>query len=355
MFRYIKQALAPNIEPELPPSYFKDINAARKLSFTSSSEASNPPEFDTLEVSAYELSEMLNSQVITSVEIVETYLHQIEQHNRRGRQLRALISVAPRHELIRMARKLDDERARGKRRGPLHGVPVVLKDNIMTDANLGMDTTVGTYKINPSNDSNADIRTIRLLRFRRVHTKEECHNRRPTVAKRFDNPRQSQHDRVLWLEEPVNASRLVSGRGSMPVAVCRTTHCKEEVALGTIRTGRFIDRIGRQRSFRLQHTRSWHRHNRIAYHTRESLSALRAETDRRRDTNGRHLLPFKDLRLRRRNGKIRQRFGGAHGRHDAPDKQGNGHQSPQHMFPDQGGLGEPENRVYRTDDLEVMA
>ncbi|KAF2277986.1 amidase signature enzyme [Westerdykella ornata] len=144
MFRYIKAALAPNIEPELPPAYFESLKAARKLSFTSS-DFSNPPEFDPLTATAWELSELLNTGALTSVEIVETYLHQIEQHNRRGRQLRALISVAPKHELIRIAKKLDAERARGKRRGPLHGVPVVLKDNIMTDADLGMDTTVGSY------------------------------------------------------------------------------------------------------------------------------------------------------------------------------------------------------------------
>ena len=143
MFRYIKSALAPSIEPQLPPEYHEGIQAARKLSFTSSSDGSDVPEFDPLVVSAYELSEMLNAQCMTSVEIVKAYLHQIEQHNRRGRQLRALISVAPRHELLKWARKLDTERARGKRRSPLHGIPVVLKDNIMTGEELGMDTTVG--------------------------------------------------------------------------------------------------------------------------------------------------------------------------------------------------------------------
>jgi amidase len=105
------------------------------------------PDFDPLVVSAFELSELLNAQAISCVEIVELYLHQIEQHNRRGRQLRALISVAPKHELLKIAKKLDDERLRGKIRGPLHGIPIVLKDNIMTDEQLGMDTTVGKPSI----------------------------------------------------------------------------------------------------------------------------------------------------------------------------------------------------------------
>jgi amidase len=140
MLRMIKSALVPSaFEPELPPHY---LGAVRKLSFTSSSDAS-VADFDPLATTAYELSEMLNAQIITSVEIVTAYLAQIEQHNRRGRQLRALISVAPRHELLKIARRLDDERARGKLRGPLHGIPIVVKDNIMTDVSLGMDTTVG--------------------------------------------------------------------------------------------------------------------------------------------------------------------------------------------------------------------
>ena len=151
MFKYLKKALTPSaFEPELPPDFLEKYNAARKLSYASSSESS-VPEFDPLAISAYELSEMLNIGAITSVEIVEFYLNQIEQHNRRGRELRALISVAPRHELVRIAKRLDDERLRGKRRSPLHGVPIVLKDNIMTDANLGMDTTVGMWTACKSN------------------------------------------------------------------------------------------------------------------------------------------------------------------------------------------------------------
>jgi amidase len=102
-------------------------------------------EFDPMVATASELSELLEAGVLTSVEIVHTYITQIEQHNRRGRQLRALISVAPKHQLLAIAQYLDNERADGKIRGPLHGIPVVLKDNIMTDIRLGMDTTVGSY------------------------------------------------------------------------------------------------------------------------------------------------------------------------------------------------------------------
>lgn len=145
--KMLKKALSPNQDSAPSKVYQEQVKAARKLSFTSSHDGGAGigmiPDFDPLTVSAFELSELLNAQAISSIEIVEIYLHQIELHNRRGRQLRALISVAPKHELLKLAKKLDDERARGKIRGPLHGVPIVVKDNIMTDDSLGMDTTVG--------------------------------------------------------------------------------------------------------------------------------------------------------------------------------------------------------------------
>jgi amidase len=143
--RLFKKALSPNFDSPSSNGFAEKVHAARKMSFTSSTEGGMGmlQDFDPLVVSAFELSELLNAQATTSVEIVETYLHQIEQHNRRGRQLRALISVAPKHDLLKIAKSLDDERLRGEIRGPLHGIPIVLKDNIMTDEHLGMDTTVG--------------------------------------------------------------------------------------------------------------------------------------------------------------------------------------------------------------------
>ncbi|KAH3904255.1 hypothetical protein HBI56_176640 [Parastagonospora nodorum] len=145
--KFFRKALSQNVESPPPKGYIEKVQAERKMSFTSSTEGGMGmlPEFDPLIVSAFDLSELMNAQAISSVEIVELYLHQIDEHNRRGRQLRALISVAPRHELLKIAKKLDDERLRGKVRGPLHGIPIVVKDNIMTEEQLGMDTTVGSY------------------------------------------------------------------------------------------------------------------------------------------------------------------------------------------------------------------
>jgi amidase len=145
VFKFLKTALAPNIANNPPQELVDRSNASRKASFASSADDTWLPDFDPLTVSAFELSELLNAQALSSVQIVQLYLREIGLHNRRGRQLRALISVAPKHEVLKIARKLDEERARGKIRGPLHGIPIVLKDNIMTDEKLGMDTTVGMW------------------------------------------------------------------------------------------------------------------------------------------------------------------------------------------------------------------
>jgi amidase len=156
VFRFLKTALAPNIANNPPQESVDRSNPSRKASFTSSADDTWLPDFDPLTVSAFELSELLNAQALSSVQIVQLYLREIELHNRRGRQLRALISVAPKHEVLKIARKLDEERARGKIRGPLHGIPIVLKDNIMTDEKLGMDTTVGMWD---SNTATFDVET----------------------------------------------------------------------------------------------------------------------------------------------------------------------------------------------------
>ncbi|KAF7893075.1 uncharacterized protein EAF02_000613 [Botrytis sinoallii] len=58
-----------------------------------------------------------------------------------------MISTAPKKILLDIAKFFDDERAAGHIRGPLHGIPVTVKDNICTDVSLGMDTTCGSYAL----------------------------------------------------------------------------------------------------------------------------------------------------------------------------------------------------------------
>ncbi|KAL7944871.1 amidase signature domain-containing protein [Trichoderma barbatum] len=75
------------------------------------------------------------------------FLNQVNKHNRNGLNLGALISVAPREQLLARAQFLDQERAAGKARSPLHGIPFIVKDAIATDPQLGMDTTAGSWAI----------------------------------------------------------------------------------------------------------------------------------------------------------------------------------------------------------------
>ncbi|KAJ6789239.1 hypothetical protein PWT90_05083 [Aphanocladium album] len=100
--------------------------------------------FDPQTTNAVELAQRLANGQLTSIQIVETYLEHIDQHNP---GLNALISRPPRDKLIRAAGKLDQERKDGKLRGPLHGIPIILKDCFTTAADLGMSTTCGSLAL----------------------------------------------------------------------------------------------------------------------------------------------------------------------------------------------------------------
>jgi len=79
----------------------------------------------------------------TSRQVVDAYLQRIDQMNESGPALRAIIEVNP--EASAQADQLDRERRAGMIRGPLHGVPVVLKDNI--DTADQMTTTAGSLAL----------------------------------------------------------------------------------------------------------------------------------------------------------------------------------------------------------------
>src|SRR5579885_369516 len=78
--------------------------------------------------------------------LVEEYLRRIDEIDRSGPALRAIIELNPDARLI--ADQLDRERQSKGRRGPLHGIPVILKDNI--DTADRMSTTAGSLALQGS-------------------------------------------------------------------------------------------------------------------------------------------------------------------------------------------------------------
>jgi amidase len=101
-------------------------------------------QFDSLTATASDLQAQLTSGKYTSVQLVELYLNQIAQDNG---YLHAVIATAPKDDILRQAEKLDEERKSGKIRSSLHGIPILVKDNVATHPNLGMDTTAGSFAL----------------------------------------------------------------------------------------------------------------------------------------------------------------------------------------------------------------
>lgn len=94
----------------------------------------------------------------TSEQLVRAYLERIERIDRAGPKLNAVLAVN--RNALADARKLDAERRAGKVRGPLHGVPVLLKDNI--ESADGAATTAGSLAL-AANVTGRDAPIVRRL------------------------------------------------------------------------------------------------------------------------------------------------------------------------------------------------
>jgi amidase len=101
------------------------------------------PPFELHEVSLAQLQRDLISGKYTSERLTTLYLERIESCNLQGPTLRAVIETNP--DALQIARQLDAERASGKIRGSLHGIPILLKDNIATADS--METTAGSLAL----------------------------------------------------------------------------------------------------------------------------------------------------------------------------------------------------------------
>lgn len=109
---------------------------------------------------ACDLQEKLASNAVNSQQLVSMYLQQIEKYNP---YLRAVIETAPATLLKQKAYALDKERQKGLIRGPLHGIPILLKDNIATVPALGLGTTCGSLALVGSKPRKNAVIVERLL------------------------------------------------------------------------------------------------------------------------------------------------------------------------------------------------
>jgi amidase len=106
------------------------VIAVSSCSQAPASPASAAPEYDVEEKSIATLQADLTSGLITSEALVGAYLRRIEAIDRGGPTLNSVLAVNP--AAVGDARALDAERRSGRVRGPLHGIPILVKDNIDT-------------------------------------------------------------------------------------------------------------------------------------------------------------------------------------------------------------------------------
>ena len=113
----------------------KTVSIALAVAALAQPLAAQTPRFSVVEASVADMRAALEQHRTTSREIVQQYLARIAMYEDK---LHAVITVNPR--ALAIADSLDRERAAGRIHGPLHGIPVALKDNVHT---IDMPTTGG--------------------------------------------------------------------------------------------------------------------------------------------------------------------------------------------------------------------
>ncbi|MFC4024635.1 amidase [Oceanobacillus longus] len=112
-----------------------------------------------IEATIDELQQKLNTFEITSNELVYMYLHRIAEYDKAGPVLNSVLEINP--EALQQAAALDYERKTRGSRGALHGIPVLIKDNIET--NDKMHTSAGSILLAESY-AKEDAFIVKLLR-----------------------------------------------------------------------------------------------------------------------------------------------------------------------------------------------
>ncbi len=121
--------------------------AAKEISPANTSPANAPPAaFELDELSVSELQAGMVSGKYTAQSLARKYLDRIDEIDKRGPAINSVIELNP--DALSIASELDKERKAKGARGPLHGIPVLIKDNI--DTQDRMTTTAGSLALGGS-------------------------------------------------------------------------------------------------------------------------------------------------------------------------------------------------------------
>lgn len=115
--------------------------------------------FELNETTIHELQARMQNGTLSSKAITKMYLKRIAAIDKSGPKLNAIIELNP--DALAIAIAMDEERKAGKTRGPLHGIPILIKDNINTGDK--MQTTAGSLAL-AGNIASADAFIIKKLR-----------------------------------------------------------------------------------------------------------------------------------------------------------------------------------------------
>ncbi|MFN2637217.1 MAG: amidase [Gemmatimonadaceae bacterium] len=117
-----------------------------RVGVTDTKESFSIAPFALEEATFADLQSGMVSGKFTSRSITEMYIARIEELDRKGPTLRHVLEINP--DAVSIAAALDAERRSGRVRGPLHGIPILLKDNIDTADRT--TTTAGSYALEGS-------------------------------------------------------------------------------------------------------------------------------------------------------------------------------------------------------------
>jgi amidase len=102
-------------------------------------------QIDLTSANILEINNAFDTGMLNSEKLVQLYLNRIDAYNKKGPALNAVLYLNP--NAMSQARALDAERLAKGRRSPMHGIPVVIKDNLDT---ADMPTTAGSFLLKNS-------------------------------------------------------------------------------------------------------------------------------------------------------------------------------------------------------------